>query len=131
MRQLLLLLLGLPLLTQAAGEGSWQASHTGITLNYRGIAASSAPLAPRQPVQGSITNIGWRYELNGPIPAGLRVRLCSLSRCSELEGASGQTSAFSQVSAAEPFRYIWEVPGGGRLIPALKVQSIQIIVNYR
>ncbi|EDE9359783.1 flagellar protein FlhE, partial [Salmonella enterica subsp. enterica serovar Kentucky] len=25
----------------------------------------------------------------------------------------------------------WEVPGGGRLIPALKVRSNQVIVNYR
>ena len=25
----------------------------------------------------------------------------------------------------------WEVPGGGRLIPALKVQSNSVIVNYR
>ncbi|MER2891118.1 flagellar protein FlhE, partial [Escherichia coli] len=27
--------------------------------------------------------------------------------------------------------FIWEVPGGGRLIPALKVQSNSVIVNYR
>ncbi|MBJ4720037.1 flagellar protein FlhE, partial [Salmonella enterica subsp. enterica serovar Anatum] len=28
-------------------------------------------------------------------------------------------------------RFVWEVPGGGRLIPALKVRSNQVIVNYR
>ncbi|HHV0270648.1 flagellar protein FlhE, partial [Escherichia coli] len=26
---------------------------------------------------------------------------------------------------------IWEVPGGGRLIPPLKVQRNEVIVNYR
>ncbi|MFQ8719316.1 MAG: flagellar protein FlhE, partial [Enterobacter hormaechei] len=27
--------------------------------------------------------------------------------------------------------FIWEVPGGGRLIPALKVQRNEVLVNYR
>ncbi|MBD4476232.1 flagellar protein FlhE, partial [Xanthomonas citri pv. citri] len=31
----------------------------------------------------------------------------------------------------EPLRFIWEVPGGGRLIPALKVQRNEVLVNYR
>lgn len=130
MRKGLWLLL-LPFMAQAAGEGAWQDSRMGITLNHRGEAASSQPLAASQPVQGSTTRVSWNIQLNGPIPAGLTTRLCSLSRCTELDGLSGTTMAFSQVSAAEPFRFIWEIPGGGRLIPALKVQSIQIIVNYR
>lgn len=75
--------------------------------------------------------VAWRYELNGPIPAGLRVRLCSQTRCTELDGASGTTHAFNNVPAVEPLRFIWEVPGGGRLIPALKVQRNEVIVNYR
>ena len=130
MRKGLWLLL-LPFMAQAAGEGAWQDSRMGITLNHRGEAASSQPLAPSQPVQGSTTRVSWNIQLNGPIPAGLTTRMCSLSRCTELDGLSGTTMAFSQVSAAEPFRFIWEIPGGGRLIPALKVQSTQIIVNYR
>jgi flagellar protein FlhE len=44
---------------------------------------------------------------------------------------NGTTQAFNGVSAIEPLRFIWEVPGGGRLIPALKVQSNSVIVNYR
>ncbi|MBK0794695.1 flagellar protein FlhE, partial [Escherichia coli O25b:H4-ST131] len=27
--------------------------------------------------------------------------------------------------------FIWEAPGGGRLIPPLKVQRNEVIVNYR
>ncbi|HFU8668141.1 TPA: flagellar protein FlhE, partial [Escherichia coli] len=73
----------------------------------------------------------WRYQLIGPTPSGLRVRLCSQSRCVELEGQSGTTVAFSGIAAAEPLRFIWEVPGGGRLIPPLKVQRNEVIVNYR
>lgn len=130
MRKLLWLLL-FPLAAQAAGEGAWQASSIGITLNHRGVSASSSPLSSSQPVSGLMTLVAWRYELNGPTPAGLRVRLCSQSRCVEIEGQSGTTQAFNNVPAVEPLRFIWEVPGGGRLIPALKVQSNQVIVNYR
>lgn len=43
MRKLLWLLF-FPLVAQAAGEGAWQASGMGITLNHRGQSASSAPL---------------------------------------------------------------------------------------
>ena len=73
----LLLLLCLPLVAQAAGEGAWQASAMGITLNHRGEAASSVPLVSSQPVQGATTRVAWNIQLNGPIPAGLSTRLCS------------------------------------------------------
>ncbi len=131
MMRKLLWLLALPMMAQAAGEGAWQDSSIGLTLNNRGVAASSRPLSAKQPVSGLMTLVVWRYELNGPIPAGLRVRLCSQARCTELNGASGSTNAFNNVPAAEPLRFIWEVPGGGRLIPALKVQRNEVIVNYR
>ena len=49
----------------------------------------------------------------------------------ELLRQSGTTVAFSGIAAAEPLRFIWEVPGGGRLIPPLKVQRNEVIVNYR
>lgn len=54
MRKFLWLLL-FPLAVQAAGEGAWQASGMGITLNHRGQSASSAPLVPGQPVSGLMT----------------------------------------------------------------------------
>lgn len=64
----LLLLLCLPLVAQAAGEGAWQASAMGITLNHRGEASSCRR---HQPVQGATTRVAWNIQLNGPIPAGL------------------------------------------------------------
>lgn len=60
MRKFLWLLL-FPLVVQAAGEGAWQASGMGITLNYRGESASSAPLVSSQPVSGLMTLVAWRY----------------------------------------------------------------------
>jgi flagellar protein FlhE len=130
MRGLLLLMI-LPLMAQAAGEGAWQASSRGVTLSHRGESMSSAPLVPSQPASGLVTMIAWKYTLIGPTPAGLRVRLCSQTRCVELDGQSGNTWGLSNTSASEPLRFVWEVPGGGQLIPALNVQSNQVIVNYR
>jgi len=127
----LLLLLCLPVAALAAGEGAWQDSHIGLTLSHRGVAASSAPLRATTAVSGVMTKVVWRYELNGPIPAGLRTRLCSASRCVELDGQSGSTYAFSSVPAGDALRFIWEVPGGGRLLPALKIRRVEAIVNYR
>ncbi|WLI76081.1 flagellar protein FlhE [Kosakonia sp. H02] len=125
------LLLALPLFAHAMGEGAWQASSIGITLANRGVVASSRLLGPTQPVSGLMTDVSWRYELNGPTPAGLRVRLCSQARCVELDGQSGTTRGFYDVPALEPLRFVWEVPGGGRLWPNLSVRSNQVLVNYR
>ncbi|WP_312946519.1 flagellar protein FlhE [Superficieibacter sp.] len=130
MRALLWLML-LPFGAMAAGEGAWQASGRGVTLNHRGVAASSAPLASSQAVSGLITLVAWRYELNGPTPAGLNVRLCSQTRCVPLDGQSGTTWGLQGVPAVEPLRFVWDVPGGGRLLPALNVRRNQVIVNYR
>lgn len=127
----LLLLILFPLMTHAAGEGAWQASGVGATLSHRGVAASSRALAPAQPVSGVMTLVAWRYELIGPTPAGLNVRLCSITRCAEIEGQSGTTRGLTNVAANEPLRFVWEVPGGGVLFPALKVRSNQVIVNYQ
>ena len=131
MRKLAGLLLALPLFVHAAGNGAWQASNIGVILRNRGQAMSSRVLAPSQPVNGLMTVVSWRYELIGPTPAGLNTRLCSQTRCVQLDAQSGTTVAFADVPAIEPLRFIWEVPGGGRLIPALNVSSIQVIVNYR
>ncbi len=61
-------IVALSLTVQAAGEGAWQDSGMGVTLNYRGVSASSSPLSARQPVSGVMTLVARRYELNGPTP---------------------------------------------------------------
>ena len=58
-----------PLVAQAAGEGTWQASSIGVTLSNRGVAMSSRPLSPTEPVSGLMTLVVWNYTLIGPTPA--------------------------------------------------------------
>ncbi len=67
--RLLMALLTLPVLANAAGEGAWQASAMGPVVSQRGMAASSPLLAPDSPPpQGVMTVVVWRYELAGPTP---------------------------------------------------------------
>ena len=130
MRALLAILL-FPLLVQAAGEGMWQASSVGVTLNHRGESMSSAPLSTpttcfRIDDAGGVALSAYRPDTFRT--AGSLVFTISLCR---IRGAEWNTVAFSGIPAAEPLRFIWEVPGGGRLIPPLKIQRNEVIVNYR
>ncbi|EPH6762210.1 flagellar protein FlhE [Cronobacter dublinensis] len=118
-------------LANAAGEGAWQASAMGPVISQRGMAASSPVLAADPSAWGVMTVVSWRYELIGPTPAGMVARLCSQTRCVQVDDEAGTTRAFTNVAATEPLHFIFEVPGGGRLFPALQVRSSQVIVNYR
>jgi flagellar protein FlhE len=130
MRALWLTLLLLPLATLAAG-GAWQGSATGVTLSHRGVEASSPPITPPGPVSGMMSVIYWRFELTGPQPAGLLVKLCSSARCTPVEGASGSTRGLTNVPASDTLRFVYSVPGQGRLFPVTRVRSNQVMVNYQ
>lgn len=123
-------LLLVPGLCQAVAS-SWSASDIGPGIGNRGVQASSRPLSPRQPVQGAINQIAWRYQLASPAPAGLQVKLCSSSRCTPLEGGSGVTSGLTNVAAGETLRFVYLVEGKGRLFPPLRVVSNGVMVNYQ
>ncbi|GLR07290.1 flagellar protein FlhE [Mixta theicola] len=124
------LMLLLPLATQAA-DGAWQGSATGVTLSNRGVEASSPPITPPGPISGLISVIYWRFELTGPQPAGLLVKLCSSARCTPIEGASGSTRGLTNVPASDTLRFVYSVPGQGRLFPVTRVRSNQVMVNYK
>lgn len=124
------LMLMLPLATQAAG-GAWQGSAIGTTLSNRGVEASSPPITPPGPVSGMMNVIYWRFELTGPQPAGLLVKLCSSARCTPIEGASGSTRGLTNVPASDTLRFVYSVPGQGRLFPVMRVRSNQVMVNYQ
>ncbi|KGT90548.1 flagellar protein flhE [Erwinia typographi] len=129
MKPMLLLLLCLPGLATAA-SGAWQASATGPGLQNRGMQASSPGLAPAEKVNGSITEVAWRYVLNGPIPSGIRVHLCAETRCVPLDGASGTTRGLSNLMANQSLYFVYGVEGKGRLNRELRVLSNQVMVNY-
>jgi flagellar protein FlhE len=97
-----------PLAAQAAGNRC-VAGSIGVTLSNRGQAMSSYSCAFTAG-SGLMTVVSWRYELIGPTPAGLRVRLCSQTRCVQLDAKAAPLVAFAGVPAIEPLRFIWEVP---------------------
>lgn len=124
------LLAALPTLALAA-SGGWSASGSGPAISNRGVQASSPALTSPQPVSGTITEISWRYQLTGPVPAGLQAKLCSSSRCVAIEGSSGSTRGLTHVAASESLRFVFYVEGKGRLFPVFRVLSHQVMVNYQ
>lgn len=129
MKQLLCLLAFLPGL--ACASGAWQASSPGPGLQNRGMQASSPPLTAREPVNGAITEVSWRYVLTGPAPSGLVVHLCAEKRCVPLDGASGTTRGLSNLTAYQGLYFVYGVQGKGRLDRDLRVLSNQVMVNYQ
>ncbi|QLK60903.1 flagellar protein FlhE [Enterobacteriaceae bacterium Kacie_13] len=121
-----------------AASGSWSDSQRGVTLQNRGVMASSVALAAsegspvRQRDSATITTVSWKYALMGPRPAGLEVKLCNtMNRCVALDADSGQTRSFYGQAASSPMRFIYFVPGKGAMNPPLRVLSNQVIVNYQ
>lgn len=130
-----LMLISAPVL---AASGSWSDTQRGVTLQNRGVMASSAPLAApqssplRQRASATITTVSWNYRLTGPRPAGLQVSLCNTTnRCVALDADSGQTRSFYGQAAISPMRLVYFVPGKGVMNPPLRVLSNQVIVNYQ
>ncbi len=121
-------------LAVSAAQGGWNASKSGVTLTYRGQLFNSAPLAPT-PVQGvspqnSITVVYWRYAVDGIYDPGLRVKLCTVQRCTDIQGGSGETQAFRGLPATSEFRFTYFLEGKGRVYRPIDIRQVEIAVNY-
>lgn len=130
MKKALLLLAVLPQLALAAG-GAWHASAPGPGLINRGMQLSSPDLKAAEPISGAITEISWRYTLTGPTPSGFAAWLCAERRCVQLDGASGATRGLTNIQAGETLHFVYGIQGRGRLPQMLRVQSNEVMVNYR
>lgn len=121
-------------LAVSAGQGGWNASKSGVSLTYRGQLFNSAPLAPN-PIQGvspqnSITVVYWRYAVDGIYDPGLRVKLCTVQRCADIDGGSGETQAFRGLPATSEFRFTYFLEGKGRVDRPIDIRQVEIAVNY-
>ncbi|MFT8211216.1 MAG: flagellar protein FlhE [Symbiopectobacterium sp.] len=133
-KRLSALLLVLAPLTVYAAQGGWNASKSGVMLTYRGQLFNSSPLAPT-PAQGVktdnvITVVYWRYTVDGVYDPGLRVKLCTVQRCAEIEGGSGQTQAFRGLPATSEFRFTYFLEGKGCVYRPIDIRQVEIAVNY-
>ncbi|MFO6484548.1 flagellar protein FlhE [Escherichia coli] len=67
-----------------------------------------------------MTLVAWRYQLIGPTPSGLRVRLCSRSRCVG-KGAERNHRGLFRYSGSRTVAILsGKCAGGGRLISTAK-----------
>lgn len=121
-----------------AVSGSWSDSQMGVTLQNRGVIATSSALNPpaHAPVNltssTTITTLSWSYKLMSPPPEGLQVKLCTASNhCVNIDGGNGQTRSFYGQSAQTSFRFMFYIAGKGVVYPPLRVLSNQVLVNYQ
>ncbi|TQI81104.1 flagellar protein FlhE [Serratia fonticola] len=130
-RCLPLLLLLIPLAVPAV-SGSWVADAEGVTLERGEVRDTSPGLRAANPpaANAKVTSVSWRYQLLSAEPAGLRVQLCTTSRCLPLGAGSGRSDAFNGLPADSEFHFIYYVQARGALNPPLRALSNQVIVNY-
>ena len=129
----LAMLLSLQEAQAAWRDGAWSAEGRGWTLRQRNQIGKSAPLRTTQslPHHATITTLYWRYHLITPYPSGLKIALCSNTRCVDLPGGQGVSSAFAGDSANTAFTFSLTLPGKGAITPPVRMLQSQLIVNYR
>ncbi|CNE34422.1 flagellar protein FlhE [Yersinia nurmii] len=117
-----------------SASGSWVADDIGVTQTLRGVPTSSPVLRPTTPyvtADHRIVSVSWRIQLLSAAPNGLQMKLCSPSRCIDLNGGSGISRGLAGESATSPLTFVYMIQGQGRVNPPLQVMSNQVIVNYQ
>lgn len=116
-----------------ANSGSWSQTTTGGHINIGGQIHVSPPLSPQQGIlyTNHVTRISWKISLLSPPPSGLKIKLCTETKCIQLDRLSGQRETDSALSVQGPFRFVYSVERRGQLIPPLNVVSNQLTINYR
>lgn len=129
---LAVLLLGLPLIAQAAG-GSWSRDSGGGVISVGNQIMRGPALTPPGPVPAaaSISRVSWRITLLNAPPPGLEIKLCTQAQCVKLDALAGQRTLPESMKPGDSFRFIYAVNARGQLRPAVNVVSQHLTVNYR
>lgn len=131
-RLLALMLLGLPLLAQAAG-GSWSRDSGGGVISVGNQIMTGPTLSPSGavPPAANVSRISWRITLLNAPPPGLEIKLCTQAQCVKLDALAGQRTLPASMKPGESFRFVYSVNARGQLRPAVNVVSQHLTVNYR
>ncbi|MDW5375665.1 flagellar protein FlhE [Halomonas sp. HP20-15] len=116
---------------RAGAAGSWVGEAPSVRLFTPGREVASQPIqAPAAPADGEITSISWRFT-SPPGTARLEARLCHPQRCLRLITPRGQSEALAGLTASGPFVVRFRLPESARSSAPLRVEGLQLIVNYR
>jgi flagellar protein FlhE len=112
-----------------AAAGSWVASAPSLQVVLAERESYSRPLRPPGDGvhAGVIHSIVWRFEQ--PPGSALNARLCQAQHCMALPSARGQSRALAGLPADAALRFQFSLRPGQRR--AVRVQGLQVIVNYR
>ncbi|WP_136064738.1 flagellar protein FlhE [Modicisalibacter radicis] len=115
----------------AGAAGSWVDEAPSVRLFTPGREVVSQPFKPPAPLaSGEVTSISWRFEPPPGAPR-LEARLCHPQRCQRLLAPRGKSDFLAGLSAAGPFVLRFRLPEATRPSAPLRVEGLQLIVNYR
>ncbi|GAA5175082.1 flagellar protein FlhE [Modicisalibacter zincidurans] len=126
--------LGLPAVfsapVSAGAAGSWVGDAPSVRLYTPGREVVSQPfLPPGTPMSAEITSVSWRFT-PPPGSARLETRLCHPQRCLWLATPRGQSRALAGLAATGPFVMRFRLPESARPSAPLRIEGLQLIVNY-
>lgn len=115
-----------------AASGSWVGEVAGVRLFTPGRAVDSRPIEPPGMVaaEAKIHSLSWRFQG----PAGQpqpEAWLCHPQRCMKLDAARGRSQALMGLTASGPLYFRFHLPREARPGRPLRVEGLQVIVNYR
>ncbi|WP_423821840.1 flagellar protein FlhE [Salinisphaera sp. SPP-AMP-43] len=102
-------------------------------MRHRGQVYRSPWLKPRPttPLAGrAITRVHWRYGYDRPGGPRARAVLCAADRCVDASVNRSQSTAFSGLPIATPFRLTLKTPGHKRIAPPLRSGHIRLMVDF-
>ena len=116
-----------------AAEGSWTSRSFGGTLVHGQQRLISQPVAPASalPTNAVATRISWKITPEKQPASGLKIKLCTGSRCLPLPSLSGEMTSSGNLPAEGPWRFEYLSTVRGPMFPVLTLLSNQLSVQYR
>ncbi len=114
----------------AGAAGSWVDEAPSVRLFTAGRAVAAQPFEPPAALPSAeITSVSWRFA---PPPGTPRLEawLCHPQRCLRLRSSRGQSGSLAGLNATGPFVVRFRLPETARPPAPLRVEGLQLIVNY-
>ncbi|SDK94187.1 flagellar protein FlhE [Modicisalibacter muralis] len=114
-----------------AAPGSWVGDADSVRLFTPGRAVESTLLTPPPELADGahIRTLRWRFTApSGPLRP--EAWLCHPRRCIMLSTPSGQSQALAGLSADAPLTFRFRLPASARSTQPLRIEGLQVIVDY-
>ncbi|HET8791975.1 MAG TPA: flagellar protein FlhE [Modicisalibacter sp.] len=115
----------------SAAPGSWVSDAEGVRLFTPGRVVESTTLTPVPELANGahIRTLRWRFTLPSGQPR-LEAWLCHPRRCIALSSPSGRSRGLAGLTADVPLTFRFRLPTSARPAKPLRIEGLQVIVDY-